>query len=93
MIAPSNKSFPGDRRQADKFVRAVDQGAEVFAAPETARLMAEFLPVKPCDWMEEGSLYAIDIGRYDLSRAMGMPKELFDESDSGNYSSWRSVYH
>ena len=57
--------------RADKFVEAIANGAEVFAAPETARVIGEFLPVKPCEWMQEGSLYAIDMGRYELSPEMG----------------------
>lgn len=55
-----------EREQADKFVKAVADGATVYAGPETARLLKNFLPVNECQWMEEGVLYAVDMRKFNL---------------------------
>jgi len=55
------------QKKADKFVAAVAAGAKVFAHPDTARLMREFLgEIEDCQWLESGELYAVNFGRFKL---------------------------
>lgn len=50
-----------NRQQANAFVKAVAHGATIHAHPETARLMKEFIgPIEECEWLEEGTMYAVD---------------------------------
>jgi len=46
----------------DKLAAMIEKGAQVFSHPNTAALLKPVLPnVESCEWIEEGTLYAMDL--------------------------------
>jgi len=53
--------------KTDKFVAAIIAGAKVYAHPETAKIMREFLgSIEEYQWLDIGVMYAVDFGYYNL---------------------------
>ena len=50
----------------DQFIDAVERGSQVFAHPDTAKAMEGHLKCTPCQYIDPGTLYAVELGRFEL---------------------------
>ena len=81
-MAKTDAERKAEREKADKFVAAVAAGSKVYAHPETARLMREFIgEIEDCEWMKVGSMYAVDFGMFKAfdPEIMTAPKVEFKD--------------